>query len=103
MENLPDSKFKHGQIKMTKEVEHDLRLSPSFKQFVVRSLAKYFLCNWGDTDSTNWYDNDKCVRDGGDILALYIYKPTNTRLWIATPADRSATTCFYCNVVAPSV
>ena len=103
MEKLSDSKFEHGQIKMTRDVEYEARLSPSFKGFVAKSFAKYLLCNWGDTDANAWYANDKSVREGGDIIALYIYKPTNIRLWISTPADRSSTTAFFCDVVAPSV
>ncbi len=103
MDLLPEAKFKHGQIVMTKDVAEAMRLSPTFKEFVVKALAKYFLCNWGDTCAEDWHHNDRAVRDGERILAVYDFSRTGLsptlkgrkKIWIITEWDRSATTVLF--------
>lgn len=103
MDLLPEAKFDHGQIMMTREISDSMRLSPTFKNFVVKALAKYFLCNWGNTGTEDWHRNDRAVRDGGRILAVYDFSRTGLsptmkgrkKIWIFTESDRSATTVLF--------
>lgn len=103
MDLLPEAKFNHGQIVATKAVANAMALSPTFRDFVVKSLSRYFLCNWGDTCTEDWHQNDKAVRDGDRILAVYDFSKTGLtpilngqkKIWIITEWDRSATTILF--------
>ena len=46
---------------------------------------------WGDVDEHDRQTNDDAVSFGGRLLSAYVDR-SNTRFWIITEADRSATT-----------
>lgn len=46
--------------------------------------------DWGDLDEQDKQANDKALQDGSRILSAY--GKGETKLWIITEADRSATT-----------
>lgn len=72
MENLPQSKFKHGQIFCTEEVKELMHSNKEFKTYATRCLAKYFLGNWGNGVSVDeWMLNDRAMRTGERIMARY--------------------------------
>lgn len=95
MEAFPDAKFRHGPIRMTKSISEMVDNDDNFRKFIVKAISKYLVCNWGDTNSTDWYINDKAVRDNQRILAVYIYKPLKKNVWIVTEYDRSSTTVMF--------
>lgn len=103
MDLLPESKFDHGKIVATKAVTDAMALSPTFRDFVTKALAKYFLCNWGDLNASDWQLNNQAVRDGDRILAAYDFSKTGltgiihgpTKIYIITEPDRSATTVLF--------
>ena len=47
--------------------------------------------DWGDLDDEDKKENDKSVEQGFRILSAYTLND-DTRIWIITEADRSATT-----------
>lgn len=102
MDLLPESKFDHGQITATKSVTDAMSYSPTFRDFVTKCLARYFLCNWGDTNIMDWQANDKAVRDGGRIIAAYEMKKNGLSamlghkcIYILTEPDRRTTTVLF--------
>lgn len=102
MDILPEAKFKHGQIMSTESVKNAMSYSPTFREFVAKALAKYFLGNWGNVNATDWQENDRSVRDGGRIMAAYDMKKNglsamlgHKRIYILTEPDRSATTVLF--------
>lgn len=99
MELLPEAKFEHGQIMATDGVHDFMKMNDEFKAFVAKSLARYFLCNWGDTNANDWHINDLAVRNNQRILAVYKFrkgpKSQHRDIWILTPHERTHTTILF--------
>ena len=63
-------------------------------QYAINALT--LLCrhqsgDWGDVPPEDWKENEVSVENGFRILSSYLVG-ADTRLWIITEADRSATT-----------
>lgn len=95
METKP--KFELGQVVVTAGVDIMMKNDMSFQKFVQMSLGKYTQCDWGDTCAEDRKSNDEALKDDERIIAVYIYKKTNTRIWIITEWDRSVTTILFPN------
>ena len=54
-------------------------------------LTRHATCDWGDLDQGDKAENDAALKDGTRILSSYRLSD-DTRIWIITEADRSATT-----------
>jgi hypothetical protein len=53
-------------------------------------LSRHIRGDWGDLDEQDKEANDEALQDGSRILSAY--GKGETKLWIITEADRSATT-----------
>ena len=53
-------------------------------------VARHHAGDWGDLDAHDKAANNRAVREGSRILSAY--QVGDTKLWIITEADRSATT-----------
>lgn len=102
MDLLPEAKFEHGQIVATRTVHEYMQSVPKFRDFVAKSLARYFLCDWGDTCEDDKKLNDEAVKNGERILAAYIFDfnlppraVDQQKIWIITEWDRSVTTILF--------
>ena len=102
MDLLPKSEFEHGRIVATKTVHNYMQSVPKFRDFVAKSLARYFLCDWGDIYEDDKKLNDEAVKSGERILAAYIFDfnlPPRAvgreKIWIITEWDRSCTTILF--------
>ena len=83
---IPEPKFPMGQLYCTpgvlqqvSHIELDSRLS------------QHRRCDWGDLCEEDKKRNDLALKHGGRLFSAYTCAP-NTKIWIITEADRSATT-----------
>lgn len=87
-------RFDIGKLVATAGVHEVMANNPLFKEFVNRSLERYFVCDWGDSCEDSVQQNNKAV-DGEDEKIFAVYEmtghPDNT-IWIITDPDRSTTT-----------
>lgn len=87
-------KFSLGQLVVTRGIVDKMQDSKEFSDFIARSLARYQLSDWGDTNESDKLSNDHAV-DGQDrIIAAYNYSNITT-IWIITEWDRSCTTVLF--------
>ena len=68
-----------------------------FDERLMACLQRHCALDWGEVDKEDWVSNDEAVAGGGRLLSVYRIDPDkppigNSRLWIITEADRSATT-----------
>jgi len=80
------AKFDVGQLCMTRGAAEQLHDDDVFK-----ALVRHLAGDWGDVDKQDWHANDTAVSEGRRLLSAYADR-RNTRFWIITEADRSATT-----------
>lgn len=69
-----------------------------FKKIVFDSIGRYKKCDWGDTCKEDSESNNYALNNEERILAVYIYRkgtPDETKIWIITEWDRSATTILF--------
>lgn len=91
---------KIGNLVMTKGVS-DQTEDAQFRQFARDCLTRYLSCDWGEMDKEGLKANDYAAKNGERILASYrIPKAlrnglSETKLWIITKGDRSATTLLF--------
>lgn len=84
-----------GRLVATAGVVARMETEGEFRKFVYRSLDKYLNCNWGDTRADDAALNDEAVKNEGRIMATYIYKEPDVKIWIITEWDRSVTTILF--------
>lgn len=90
-------RFNIGALTATAGVHEVMSNNQAFKEFVNRSLERYFIGDWGDSLEDSVEQNNRAV-DGEDERIFAVYKmeghPDNT-IWIITEHDRSATTILF--------
>ena len=90
-------RFDIGALVATAGVHEVMSNNQAFKEFVNRSLERYFVGDWGNTSEEDVKQNDEAA-DGADKRIFAVYKmeghPDNT-IWIITEHDRSATTILF--------
>lgn len=55
------------------------------------ALARHLSGDWGDMSDEDKRTNDRALKDGSRLFSAYQVRE-DTRIWIITEADRSATT-----------
>ena len=89
-------KFELGRLTATREVSERMEDDESFHDFVMASIGRYCLCDWGDISEYDKKANTDAVCAGDErILAAYESKELRTKIWILTAADRSVTTVMF--------
>lgn len=87
--------FELGEIIITRGIADKMKEDKSFANFVQLSLGEYINCDWGTLDDADKDMNDAAVKSGDErILAAYEFRG-NTKIWIITEWDRSATTILF--------
>lgn len=74
-----------GQVVITRSA-----LDVLSKDAVYAALARHQVGDWGDVCDEDRGLNDEALKDGSRILS--VYQDGETKFWIITEADRSATT-----------
>jgi hypothetical protein len=80
------AKFKVGSLHMTRGAADKLHQEDVFEAFV-----RHMDGDWGDVDEHDWNANQDAIEFGARLLSSYVDR-NDTRFWIITEADRSATT-----------
>lgn len=57
---------------------------------ILLSISRHLRGDWGELCEEDWQNNKKALQNSGQLFSVYI--AGNTRFWIITEADRSATT-----------
>ena len=86
--------FSIGELVSTCSVSDRMETDLAFSKFVANSLRRYITCDWGDSYKEDKKTNDKAVRNGERIHAVYKFDDSTT-LWIITEWDRSVTTLLF--------
>lgn len=92
---MKEKKFDLGRMVVTKGVGEKMKEDRSFQVFVQVSIGKYVHRDWGQTCEEDAKANNRAIRNGERILAVYKQPKTDTTIWIITEADRSATTVLF--------
>jgi hypothetical protein len=79
-------RFSPGQVVATPEV---LNVIPRWE--IMRALARHLRGDWGDCSSADSKQNDVALCCGERLFSVY-HATNETKFWIITEADRSATT-----------
>lgn len=83
---IPEPKFPMGQLYCT------LGVMALVSHIELESkLLRHLRCDWGELCEEDKKRNDLALKNGGRLFSAYSCAP-NTRIWIITEADRSATT-----------
>ena len=85
------AKFDVGRLYKTRGVAEQIHEDDIFD-----ALVRHLNGDWGDVDKQDWQTNDEQLSRGGRLLSAYVDR-RNTRFWIITEADRSATTILLPN------
>lgn len=89
--------FQHGQVVMTRGVNDRVANDKEFSKFVLQSLHRHYVGDWGELAAADKALNDAAVTSGEDrIFSAYKRKnQPDMKIWIITEADRSATTILF--------
>lgn len=86
-------KFSLGKLVMTRAVHEKMNSDIDFAIGVLGSFERYRSCDWGDLCSEDKAENEKALRNGERIFALY--NIGNEKIYIITEWDRSVTTILF--------
>lgn len=93
---MAERKFELGQPVMTFGVADKIEAEPDFGQFVIGSINRFMVADWGDTCEEDAAMNDEALKSGEDrIFAKYTWADKNVTIWIITEWDRSITTVLF--------
>ncbi len=85
--------FKYGHVFMTISIARDQHENGVFRREMERCVTRFQHHDWGDIDKNAVLDNERAIRDGLPIIA--VYRTSNGEINIITEADRSRTTILY--------
>lgn len=93
-------KFELGQIVATAAIDERIKADDQFFTFVMRCIARHAVCDWGDMCEEDKALNDKALIPGQEerLHSSYTYSGEDgaqTKIWIITEWDRSATTILF--------
>ena len=91
------TKFRLGQLLMTRGVNDKVAENEDFAKFVIDSLKRHARGDWGEMCQEDKQANDEALALGdgaGRIFSAYEH-PRQPKIWIITEADRSATTILF--------
>ena len=87
------AKFKLGQLMFTRGVNDLVAKDEEFAKFVLESLKRHAVGDWGDLDEEDKKENEFALDKYLRIFSAYETGPK--KIWIITEADRSATTILF--------
>ena len=87
-------KFKIGRLVATRGVHTRMVEGLSFMEFVGRSVGRHMDGDWGEVGSEDRQTNEDALKVGCRVMSVYSHVD-NTKIWVITEADRSATTVLF--------
>lgn len=88
-------KFPLGRMMMTAGVNNKVAESTEFSKFVLESLGRHAIGDWGDMSQEDKAENELALKAGNLRIFSAYEKPELPKIWIITEADRSATTVLF--------
>lgn len=88
-------KFSLGQVVMTRGVNDTIAESAQFSLFIVDSIRRYILCDWGEMPSEDARMNDSAVKNNDDRIVARYNNEEYGNIYIITEYDRSVTTILF--------
>lgn len=82
-----------GQLVITAGIRDKMSESSDFERFVRKSFSRHATGDWGDLCEEDKASNDYALANGERIFSAY--KNGDTKIWIITEWDRSATTILF--------
>jgi len=61
------------------------------REELLTAYSRHLCCDWGDVCPQDKQSNDRAVKNGERLFSVY-HSKNETKFWIITEADRSATT-----------
>lgn len=91
--------FETGILTATAAISVEMYRNDDFVKFLKNSLERHKKCDWGDLAESDLEMNNLSL-DGGRILSSYnlpenLPVDNESKIWIITEADRSATTILF--------
>lgn len=91
---IDKANFELGTLMLTSRVNNRVADDTEFAKFVVRSLRRHAVCDWGDVCLGDKKSNDESLTDGARIMSAYDSQ-VHPKIWIITDADRTVTTILF--------
>jgi len=63
-----------------------------YENIALRLVGRHVTGDWGDLGDEDKAANDRAVLDGSRVFSAYLLPDGETKIWVITEADRSATT-----------
>lgn len=90
------TKFRLGQIVITKGLAERMNEDTDFYLFIWVSLTRHANGDWGDICDEDKAVNEEALKDGNRLVSKYLRKDhPNDKILIITEADRSVTTVLF--------
>ena len=86
--------FNLGRLLMTRGVNDQVAEDEAFAKFVMGSLARHRMGDWGNLTDEDKQENELSLKAGYRLLSAY-ESGELPKIWIITEADRSATTILF--------
>lgn len=85
--------IKIGKLVATRGVAYEMQNNSEFANFVQKSFYRHYLGDWGDICEEDKALNDEALECGERLFSAY--ENIDTKIWIITEGDRSATTILF--------
>ena len=63
-----------------------------YENMALRLVGRHVTGDWGDMVDEDKASNDRALLDGSRVFSAYLLPDGETKIWVITEADRSATT-----------
>lgn len=83
---IQQSKFPLGRTLITPGAQEALH-----PEDVMKSISRHVSGDWGDCGPEDWQENELSLHERLRLFSVY-HDRNNTKFWVITEADRSATT-----------
>lgn len=83
-----------GQLVATRGVAYEMEKDKEFERFVRKSFSRHATGDWGDMCEEDKAINDYALEHGERLFSSHNYNE-DTKIWIITEWDRSATTILF--------
>lgn len=92
--------FETGMLLSTSVISQSQVGNPRFSLFLQRSLNKHINADWGDLEEEDIETNKQALENGDRLFSCYLIPSdininNETKIYIITEADRSATTVLF--------
>lgn len=91
---VQESKFPLGQLTVTSRVNNRIADDTDFAKFVLVSLRRHAVCDWGEICESDKQLNNTSLETGDRLVSAYD-SPVLPKIWIITEADHSVTTVLF--------